>query len=117
MLLKVIEILQLERAQCSDHHRQGGLDDLLSTYTRHFDPVDDSERAGSKYREDIRRLRLENRNMHFLLIENRELKRQAREEATRAEDQRHVLRAEVERLRGRLRGVLVAELDRASPRR
>ena len=53
-------------------------------------------------REDLRRLRLENRNMHLLLVENRELKKQAREESARAESGRRELAAELDRSKGEL---------------
>ena len=53
-------------------------------------------------REDLRRLRLENRNMHLLLVENRELKKQAREDSARAEGARRELLAELGRVKGEL---------------
>lgn len=57
-------------------------------------------------REDVRRLRLENRNMHLLLAENRELKNQVREQSASAEDARRELAAELGRVTGQLRGAL-----------
>lgn len=84
-LLKVVEALQVER-----NHQDGGIG------------VNDD---GECSREDIRRLRLENRNMQLLLVENRELKKQAREDAARAEEKQRALTAEVESLRGQLREI------------
>lgn len=66
-------------------------------------------------REDVRRLRLENRNMHLLLVENRELKSQVREQSASAEGVRRELAAELGRVTGQLRGAL-RELQEARAR-
>lgn len=57
-------------------------------------------------REDLRRLRLENRNMHLLLVENRELKKQALQENASAERDRRELAAELCRAKSELERVL-----------
>ncbi|CAN0237111.1 unnamed protein product, partial [Pylaiella littoralis] len=66
-------------------------------------------------REDLRRLRLENRNMHLLLVENRELKQQVREESVNAESTRRKLAAELSVVKGQLMEV-VRELEGARKR-
>lgn len=113
-LLKVIETLQVERAQQQrlDGHQDGVVGGFFPGDARDIGANDDLECSGLTTREDIRRLRLENRNMQLLLVENRELKRQAREDATRAEEKQRALTAEVESLRGQLRELEAMAADR-----
>ena len=77
---------------------------------------DDHDRFSAPItREDLRRLRLENRNMHLLLVENRELKKQAREESAGAEGARRELEAELAGVKGEL-GRVSRELRAARDR-
>ncbi|CAM9297819.1 unnamed protein product [Ectocarpus sp. 6 AP-2014] len=70
---------------------------------------------GASSREELRRLRLENRNMHLLLVENRELKTQIREEAANAELVQRELRDKLGRVEGKLDEV-TGELEAARGR-
>lgn len=70
---------------------------------------------GATDREDLMRLRLENRNMHLLLVENRELKTQIREEAANAELVQRELRDKLGRVQGKLDEV-TGELEAARGR-
>ncbi|CAM9992325.1 unnamed protein product [Ectocarpus fasciculatus] len=71
--------------------------------------------SGATSREDLRRLRLENRNMHLLLVENRELKAQIREEAANAELVQTELRDKLGKVEGKLDEV-TGELEAARGR-
>lgn len=106
-LLKVIEALQIERRL--DGHQDGVVGGgFLRGEAQDIGANDDAEYS----REDIRRLRLENRNMQLLLVENRELKRQAKEDAARGKEKQRALTAEVESLRGQLRGISATAAER-----
>ena len=60
-------------------------------------------------REDLRRLRVENRNMHLLLVENRELKSQVHMQSVSAEEERTKLVKAREELEGERARLLVQE--------
>ncbi|CAN0162645.1 unnamed protein product, partial [Scytosiphon promiscuus] len=120
-LLKLVEHLQLEVARRDDNknNSDSDYDDRNSHRRGKIGTKDDSSNsddddgnsrghlhpAPTTTREDLRRLRLENRNMHLLLVENRELKTQAREESARTERTRRELTAELEAVSGRLEEV------------
>lgn len=109
-LLKLVESLQLERALHADSgsRRQGPClvyhDGRVSKTLKNTRIDADST---SETIEDIRRLRLENRNMHLLLVENRELKREAKKDSARGKEELRALREELGTVRAQLHDVTV----------
>lgn len=108
-LLKLVETFQLERIHrdegCGQHvYPPQGHDVSRNPSTPYV--VNDVDKCSEPItKEDLRRLRLENRNMHLLLVENRELKNQAREESARAEEKLRGLTAELNKVQGQLEEV------------
>lgn len=90
-----METLQLERADREDNIGRTG----DRRYANGGDKEDKSSPMPLIGREDVKLLRLENRNMWLLLAENRELKHQAQEESARAEKVQRELREELARVK------------------
>ena len=115
-LLKLVETLQLEAARHREEQeevnqtlvadRRGDNASTTSRTPRNaINSGSDTDDSNTITREDLRRLRVENRNMHLLLVENRELKNQVRMESVNAEKARTKLsktREELEGVRARL---------------
>lgn len=117
-LLKLVETLQLERGALRErgfraapniqridrHHKDDdNKNDGDGTATAPYD-VHDMGDSTENVTEDLRRLRLEIRNMHLLMAENRELKNEARGGARAKADEETIrgLNEEVKRLREKL---------------